>query len=733
MKKRTRSLGLVGVGLMVAACSGGDGEPAPLPTMAENGADLARKLDSLTGATWWMEPGVAGNAALYYARGEGRPVLPNAQRSPTDIIALLTPFASDLGLGSDPSHELDEPETLLDASDEDVGTYRFRQHLPGTSIPVFDAALVAAVTKEGSLEYLSTGHARNLGTVGAHPTLDGDDAANRALKTLGSTARQVSAPTLGVLAVDPAKPRLSYRFSAEVDDALVQVTCDAHTGDVLSARHQGAAATAFAAAHYFDTNDIRQDRSSMLSVDLTPQGELSTTGATGPIRIYNEDGKLAVCSRPSGTSGQPEAPYECDVNVRQGSAKGVAADVQAHLQFASVYFANQLQARKWAAGGAVEAFVNARTVDGRRMQGDGRYVPPSNPRDTGKLFFGIGRTFEDADPKGHAGNKTYETYPTGSSFEFVAHEYAHGVIDAVGPLSYVGEAGALNEGLADIFAAHATALLRSNDIGLHTFGEDVRWDGRPLRDFRRPGNGTDVGGTIDYAARRPTIPSNANRPECQGAQTPESCATTCSFDAEGNTRSKNDCGNIHYNSTIVTNAWSLLAIGGFNQATKKGVLAEVGLSRATRLFYAALLGAPVNDTMKLFASRMISHQVKTTLANPFKTDLEPLWVKKAVVCAWNATNVIPDGEVIQHAVGLSCPKAGELTRTCKGKADGYYCNPDVNYPYDSYQCKGGAIAGGHQCASGSFCHRLTLNPESSAVLDAQNKPRCFIEPMVSDF
>ena len=26
-------------------------------------------------------------------------MLPNAQRSPTDIIALLTPFASDLGLG----------------------------------------------------------------------------------------------------------------------------------------------------------------------------------------------------------------------------------------------------------------------------------------------------------------------------------------------------------------------------------------------------------------------------------------------------------------------------------------------------------------------------------------------------------------------------------------------------------------------------------------------------------
>ena len=181
------------------------------------------------------------------------------------------------------------------------------------------------------------------------------------------------------------------------------------------------------------------------------------------------------------------------------------------------------------------------------------------------------------------------------------------------------------------------------------------------------------------------------------------------------------------------NAWSLLAVGGFNEATKKGVLAEAGLLRATQLFYAALLGAPTNDTMKLFTLRMVSHQIKTYLANPFKTDLEPLWVKKAVACAWNAVNVIPDGEVVWHAVGLSCPKAGTLTRSCAGKVDGYYCNPDVASPFDSYQCKNGSIGGGQQCATGSFCHRLTLNPESPAVLNDKKEPRCFLEPLPTDW
>lgn len=37
------------------------------------------------------------------------------------------------------------------------------------------------------------------------------------------------------------------------------------------------------------------------------------------------------------------------------------------------------------------------------------------------------------------------------------------------------------------------------------------------------------------------------------------------------------------------------------------MLAEAGLSKATRLFYAATLSAPAYDTMKAFATRMIKH------------------------------------------------------------------------------------------------------------------------------
>lgn len=722
MKKSAFVLGFVGLGVLVTACSGGADDPAPF---GEAPSTVSDKLGALTGATWRMEPGLTSAAALYYASGESRAVLPNAQTSPTDILALLAPFASDLGLSADLSRELDAPETLLDASDEDVGTYRFKQHIPGTDVPVFDAALVVAVTKEGKLEYLSTSHARNLAAVAPNPSLSGEVAADRAVQKLGSSARKASVPALGVVAVDPMKPRLGYRFVAEIDGESFQVDCDAHSGEVLTAVPRAASATAFSAAHYFDGDDIRQDKHAKMTVTLNPKNELAVRGPSGLIVVNDENDKPATCA----PSASDPGTYECDVNVPAGNAKGVAVDVQSHLVGAARYFGNQLGTTQWKSSGSgkVEASVNVRTTrNGRDMRGDGRY-------ENGKLAFGVGQTFEEAsqDPQ-YRGNKTYKNYPTGISFEFVVHEYAHGVISSAGYLSNIGEAGALSEGLADIFAAHAEALVRNSADSLVSFGEETRFDNQPLRHFRHPDKGVDVGGTVDYAKKKATRPTNAVLPQCQGPAPTLDCFTQCWPDRQMG-RSENDCGNVHYNSTIVSNAWSLLAVGGFNESTKKGVLAEAGLSRATRLFYAATVGAPAYDTMKNFATRMIKHQIDRFIANPFKTDLEPWWVKKAVVCAWNAVNVIPDNEVINHAVGPSCPTAGTLVRTCKGKADGYYCNPDVASPYDSYQCKNGSIAAGHQCASGSFCHRLTLNPESPAMLDSQNKPRCFLEPLLSEW
>ena len=731
MKKATIALGSIGMALLVMACSGGSDTPAPFTTAESDGLV---KLSELTGATWKSDQGVAGSVALYFASGPGKPVLPNAARSPNDVLALLAPLAPELGIQGGLESELHDGEILSDASDEEPGVYRFRQHAPGSDVPVFDADLVVAVTAEGDLRYVSTSHARGLAAERTKPSMTPDDAMSRAAEALNANVTPTSKPKLGFSAADPAHPRLVYRFSVEMRGIVHEVDCDAHTGAVLAARPQGAAATAFSAASQYASDDIRQEKNAHKTVYLDATGGMSFAGPTGQISVFDQDRKLVKCTELIPAQGP--VTHQCDASVTGKGAKGLAVDVQSHLLFASRYFSEQLGLRTWSKSGRVDAYVNVTTVNGRDMRGDGRFVPPDSAAALPALFLGRGLTFDELDTKKFAGNQTYALYPAGTSLDFVTHEYAHGVIDSLRRMNFSGEAGALHEALADVFAAHAEALKRGSPDGLFAFADDVRSDGRPLRHFLHPAKGADVGGTVDYEAIKPTKPTNFTVKDLNclnpvDAKSGAACAITCVMDA--NRRSANDCGNVHYNSTIVSNAWTLLAVGGFNEATKKGVLTEVGLSKASRLFVLSLLGAPTNDTFKLFAERMISAQVASWLKHPHKTDLEPLWVKRAIVCAWNAVNVVTDAEVPWHGVGLSCPKAGNLTKRCDGKADGVYCSPELAQPYDAYVCQKGATRSGQQCASGTFCHRTGLSPDSPAVTKANGTVECFPEPMPTDW
>lgn len=731
MRKAAIGLGSVGMMLLVMACSGGQDNPAPFSTAEGDG--LA-KLSELTGSTWKSDQGLAGSVALYFASGPGNAVLPNAARSPNDVLALLAPLALELGIQGGLESELYDGEVMSAASDDEPGVYRFRQHAPGSDVPVFDADIVVAVTAEGDLRYVSTSHAHGLASERTTPSMTAEDVASRAAEALNATVTQTSVPMLGFSAADPAHPRLVYRFAVEMQGIIHEVDSDAHTGAVVAARPQGASATAYSAASYYDGDDIRQEKNANKTVYLDSTGGMSFAGPAGNISVFDQDRKLVKCTALPAERGP--ATHECDASVSGLGAKGLAVDVQSHLLFASRYFSGQLGLGTWSKSGRIDAYVNVNSVNGRDMRGDGRFVPPDSAQALPALFFGRGVTFDELDPTKFAGNHTYALYPAGTSLDFVTHEYAHGVIDSLRKMNFSGEAGALHEGLADVFAAHAEALKRGSSAGLFTFADDVRSDGRPLRHFLHPAKGADVGGTVDYQTIRPTKPSNFTVQDLNclnpvDAKSGAACAITCKMDANG--RSSNDCGNVHYNSTIVSNAWALLAVGGFNEATKKGVLTEVGLSKASRLFVLSLLGAPTNDTFKLFADRMISAQIASWQKHPYKTDLEPLWVKRAIVCAWNAVNVVTDAEVPWHAVGLSCPKAGALTKRCDGKADGVYCSPELGQSYDAYICHKGTTRAGHQCVAGTFCHRTGLSPDSPAVTKADGTVECFPEPMPTDW
>ncbi|MCC7443027.1 MAG: M4 family metallopeptidase, partial [Bdellovibrionales bacterium] len=104
------------------------------------------------------------------------------------------------------------------------------------------------------------------------------------------------------------------------------------------------------------------------------------------------------------------------------------------------------------------------------------------------------------------------------ALDIVAHEYAHSVINATADFAGSGEAGALNEGLADVFGKAVEGLTSENTV----MGASA---GHPLRDLM--------------------LPSAFGDPETYS----EFVITSA------------DRGGVHHNSTIVSRALALTILG----------------------------------------------------------------------------------------------------------------------------------------------------------------------------
>lgn len=83
-----------------------------------------------------------------------------------------------------------------------------------------------------------------------------------------------------------------------------------------------------------------------------------------------------------------------------------------------------------------------------------------------------------------------------ASLDVIAHELAHGLIQYTAGLTYVGQPGALNESVADVFGALVTQWAKKQDVhdadwlvGADLFTERVR--GRALRSMAEPGTAYD--------------------------------------------------------------------------------------------------------------------------------------------------------------------------------------------------------------------------------------------------
>lgn len=196
-----------------------------------------------------------------------------------------------------------------------------------------------------------------------------------------------------------------------------------------------------------------------------------------------------------------------------------------------------------------------------------------------------------------------------ASIDVMGHEFTHSVVQFSAGLPYVGETGAVDEAMCDIFG---TAIeFHSGRSPDYLIGEDVIRNGSPGDAFRDMANPA-----IDHLSKK-------------------LYATGCSPEFDGNDQPTNDYCGVHSNSGIVNRAFHLLAVGGKHPVSALTVPA-IGREVAEDIFYVAL-------TRYMFVGSNFYRTAHATLSAA--TDLYGYnsHVYKAVRSAWRAVGVL-EGE-----------------------------------------------------------------------------------------
>jgi len=145
---------------------------------------------------------------------------------------------------------------------------------------------------------------------------------------------------------------------------------------------------------------------------------------------------------------------------------------------------------------------------------------------------------------------SYASFSAGR--DVVAHEWMHGISCADSGLVYLGQSGALNEALSDIFGAVVEASVTGLTSNTWLIGEDVYTPGVSGDAFRYMANPTLDGHSRDYYSD--LLPSD----------------------------------DVHYASGIANLAFYLLANGGSHPRGKNGIaVSGIGITKAARIMYRA--------------------------------------------------------------------------------------------------------------------------------------------------
>ena len=484
-------------GVAPSACSSGDsGEPA---------ADKP-PADPFRAASTGPVEVTTENGDVRTIRGTFDGAGPTATPE-QNAAAFIGRFASELGL-TDPSVELAQPVVL--ATDA-AGSAVVFERITG-SIPVFGSQIRVHVDPLGRIRFVSSTVTSGLSVPSTTPGLDEEAATAAALAAFGGAA-DVASTSLAVLDLklltgQPSPAKLAYRVELVSGAELPVLWLDANDGSRL-----------------FGYSAVESARTlTYTALGGTVMAEVfGTTKDSDGVLLGRDCGQLACTGYDQGAAccGENDLWIDGDTEVSADvDDQGRAA--HAHLRSAVDWFETLGQTGWDGKGGDLHGFVH--------------FGPSTYPN----AFW----------------TKTFKVIAFGDDFvsaDVATHEFTHAVnTGSPWPLLGFNEPGALNEGIADIFAA----LKEDN-------WEIVGTSGKVLRD-------------LDEDALRSGI-----------ADTRQSLKHLPSGEepSEGN-----DNGHVHFNSGLVSRTAQLMAQGKTHWVTgvkvrqvSKAKLAQIYL-RALRLY-----------------------------------------------------------------------------------------------------------------------------------------------------
>ncbi|HVH41571.1 MAG TPA: M4 family metallopeptidase [Labilithrix sp.] len=577
--------------LLAAGCAGrtsdGSSERASGSTTQATALSILEKEPR---AAWsWVERSATPRSIQRPAHVTGRsaPVLRDGVTPYAATMAFVTHFGDAFDIDEPAAHFVTEREER-----DELGMTHLRLRQVERGVPVLGAQMLAHFDREGSLRTLDSTSIPGLAEVDVSPTLGAAEALAIAerhfAKSHDVTSKVDARPELVIyVPVTGAKngvPALAYHLDLRSPDDVrvwVDYAIDAHSGEVV------------------ETFDKMQS--------LAGSGT-GTQGDTKAIEISQEGSTYSLID----TSRTPKHISTYDAQHKGTKVPGIGALMPGTGNLPGVMLTSSSATSGWDSAGVDAHFYAGITYDYYKSSFNRKGIDDNDSEIIASVH--VMKDWPNAQWDGkqmlYGDGDGERIASTSGSIDVVAHELTHGVTAATSKLRYIGQTGALNESLSDIFGALVEHAYRPDEKNNWLLAEDVligAEKGRPLRNMIHPHDAM-----IDQPAHMSEY-TNAT----DGA------------------KPILDLGGVHINSGIPNNAFYLMTMGGKNDVSNIEVKAGMGWAKSAQIWYRI-------NTKYLGESSGFKAAAEATLTAA--DDLTYTQNEKNIIqCAWIAVGVL-EGE-----------------------------------------------------------------------------------------